>query len=120
MRREDREPMKAMKKKETNQRAGRASPSQRVHIEFHDQQAHEVCIAGTFNEWQPTATPLRSLGAGDWAAELSLPPGRFEYRLVVDGQWRCDPAASESVPNGFGSCNSVLVVASRQPGRRAP
>lgn len=85
---------------------------QRVRIEFHDEQAQEVYIAGAFNDWRPSATPLRSLGAGDWAAELSLPPGRYEYRLVVDGQWRADPGATECVPNGYGDCNCVLVVPS--------
>jgi hypothetical protein len=29
----------------------------------------------------------------------------------VDGQWICDPNASESVPNPFGGRNSILKVA---------
>jgi len=37
-------------------------------------------------------------------------PGRYEYRFVVDGQWRDDPACTERVPNGFGSENCVLRV----------
>jgi len=48
------------------------------------------------------------LGEGRWVKELALPPGRHEYRLVVDGQWRCDPAAVETVPNPFGGQNAVL------------
>lgn len=109
--------MKTMKTKETNQRAGRASPSQRVHIEFHDEQAHEVGIAGTFNDWRPATAPMISVGRGRWVKELSLPPGRYEYRFVVDGQWRTDPAVSECVPNGYGDCNGVLIVQSHPAAR---
>lgn len=50
------------------------------------------------------------LGDGKWAKELALPPGRYEYRFVVDGQWVDDPAAKESVPNPVGGFNAVLVV----------
>ena len=38
--------------------------------------------------------------------------GTYEYCLVVDGQWRPDPLAKETVPNPFGGRNSVLKVAS--------
>lgn len=45
-----------------------------------------------------------------WKATLSLPPGRYEYKFVVDGQWMSDPGAKESVRNDFGGTNSILVV----------
>jgi hypothetical protein len=48
-------------------------------------------------------------GAG-WKASVSLSPGRYEYRFVVDGQWVSDPKARESATNDFGSTNSVVVV----------
>ena len=70
----------------------------------------EVCIAGSFNEWHPAATPMISLGDGKWAKELALPPGRYEYRFVVDGQWADDPSAKETAPNPFGKFNAVLIV----------
>ena len=54
-----------------------------------------------------------SLGDGRWAKELVLPPGVYEYRLVVDGQWMPDPGATDSAPNPFGGMNSVLKVNGR-------
>lgn len=84
--------------------------SQTVRIEFAHEQAQTLFIAGTFNDWQPSATPMIALGNGRWAKELVLPPGRYEYRLVVDGEWMSDPAAPEQVPNPHGSSNSVLTV----------
>ena len=45
-----------------------------------------------------------------WVKELALPPGVYEYRLVVDGKWLPDPQAGETAPNPFGGLNSVLKV----------
>jgi 1,4-alpha-glucan branching enzyme len=79
-------------------------------VEFINPQASEVCIAGSFNDWHTSATPMISLGDGKWAKELALSPGRYEYRFVVDGQWVDDPAAKETVSNPFGGFNAVLIV----------
>ena len=83
-----------------------------IHFEFTHPTAKTVCIAGTFNHWQPEAKTLHSSGAGHWWKETNLAPGTYEYCLVVDGQWMADPLARESVPNPFGGRNSVLTVAS--------
>ena len=74
--------------------------------------AKEVCIAGSFNDWHPSVTPMISTGSGQWSEELTLAPGRYEYRFVVDGQWVDDPAAKELVANPFGGANAVLEVRS--------
>jgi len=83
---------------------------QRVHFEFTSPTAESVCIAGTFNEWRENATPMIPLQPGRWAKDLTLPPGAYEYRLVVDGQWVTDPQAAETMPNPFGGMNSVRRV----------
>jgi len=50
---------------------------------------------------------------GEWALgdKLTLLPGNYEYCLVVDGEWRPDPQADETIANPFGGLNSVLKVA---------
>jgi hypothetical protein len=53
---------------------------------------------------------MRKDGNGEWTVSVTLPPGRYEYRFVVDGQWLSDPSAKESVHNTFGGTNSVVVV----------
>ena len=80
------------------------------HITFQHPGASSVCIAGTFNDWSPDATPLLKVGDGSWAVEIAVPPGRYEYRFVVDGEWVGDPQATESVPNPFNGVNAVLVA----------
>jgi 1,4-alpha-glucan branching enzyme len=81
-------------------------------VEFILNQPHarSVAVAGSFNGWDCTRTPLSRYSAGIWKATVWLPAGRYEYRFVVDGQWLSDPGARESVPNTFGSTNSVLAV----------
>lgn len=85
-----------------------------VRLEFHHEQAQTVSIAGTFNDWNPTTTPMIALGEGRWMKELVLSPGRYEYLFVVDGAWVCGPSVPEQVPNPHGGHNSVLIVASMQ------
>jgi 1,4-alpha-glucan branching enzyme len=72
--------------------------------------AQSVCVAGSFNEWNPSRTPLTRISDGTWIGELSGISGRHEYLFVVDGQWVPDPNAKESVQNPFGGTNSVLVI----------
>lgn len=81
-----------------------------VRLELTHPNAREVCLAGTFNAWHPAATPMVALGDGRWVKELTLTPGRYEYRFVADGEWLADPGAAEVAENGFGGLNSVLVV----------
>jgi len=82
-----------------------------VTFEFTDSTATTVCIAGSFNHWQPETKPMHPLGAGHWLKETVLAPGTYEYCLVVDGRWMPDPLAKETVPNPFGGRNSLLKVA---------
>jgi len=83
-----------------------------VCFEFTHPTATTVCVAGTFNHWQPEAKALHPIGGGHWRKETVLPPGTYEYRFVVDGHWLADPLARETVPNPFGGRNSILQVAS--------
>jgi chromosome partitioning protein len=73
--------------------------------------ACDLAIAGDFNGWNPATTPLRhdeSLGV--WQTCVDVPPGRYRYRLVVDGQWVQDPYNSYVESNPFGELNNIVVV----------
>jgi 1,4-alpha-glucan branching enzyme len=72
--------------------------------------AKSVAVAGSFNDWDVHRTPMNAGAGGAWKATVWLPTGRYEYRFVADGQWISDPNARESVQNGYGSTNSVVVV----------
>ena|SRR5687768_16722861 len=70
--------------------------------------ANTVFIAGTFNSWG--LTPLSPAGEGTWAVELTLEPGEYQYRFIVDGEWVDDPQATEFIPNIYGGINCVFSI----------
>jgi len=73
--------------------------------------AKSVQIAGDFNNWQPSKTKLEKVGDGGvWQTKLRLPPGKYRYRLVVDGQWQQDPYNELTESNPFGGHNSIVEV----------
>jgi 1,4-alpha-glucan branching enzyme len=47
---------------------------------------------------------------GTWETTVALAPGRYQYKLIVDGEWIADPAAQKNVPNEHGTLNSVIEV----------
>jgi chromosome partitioning protein len=73
--------------------------------------ARHVLLAGDFNNWSPVATPMQSGGTNVWTARLPLRPGRYRYRLVVDGKWMTDPNNTYVESNEFGELNNIVEVA---------
>jgi hypothetical protein len=83
-----------------------------VRFELSAPTASHVTLVGSFNGWNPEATPLvRDSITGTWRVALRLPPGRHVYTFVVDGDVTADPAAPRAADDDFGSENSVLLVA---------
>jgi 1,4-alpha-glucan branching enzyme len=83
---------------------------ERISLEVFHPDATEVFVAGSFNGWDPSATPLQPQGDGRWAVELILKRGKYEYRFLVDGQWMDDPLSPAYVSNPFGGLNCILAV----------
>jgi len=89
-------------------------PPREVIIRFTDSAAGDVRIAGDFNGWVPDRG-VRSLIASEgesrvWTKILTLEPGTYQYRYVVDGEWREDPTNPKSAPGPTGQPNSILHV----------
>jgi 1,4-alpha-glucan branching enzyme len=87
------------------------SLQRKIRFEFSAPEAKEISLAGNFNQWNTQANPMKKDKKGIWKATLSLEPGRYEYRLIVDGNWENDPSCSSSVANEFGGENCVRIVA---------
>jgi 1,4-alpha-glucan branching enzyme len=82
----------------------------KVTFEFYAPEARKVILAGSFNNWRTNEASLIRDKSGRWTVSVDLPPGRYEYRYVVDGNWSNDQRPTERVANPFGSYNSVLEV----------
>ena len=75
-----------------------------------------VCVAGEHNNWSPASTPMRyNPSAGVHELCLPLAPGRYRYRLVINGRWLADPYNPVTEPNPFGDRDSILEVAPAHP-----
>ncbi|MCC6651711.1 MAG: hypothetical protein IT348_11235, partial [Candidatus Eisenbacteria bacterium] len=70
-----------------------------------------VNVAGEFNSWSTSADAMKKQADGTWTLTKALPAGRYAYKFVVDGtNWKEDPAAKETVDDGYGGKNAVVVV----------
>ena len=71
--------------------------------------AKEVILVGDFNGWDVNNGGIRMKKSDDgiWTAGVELTSGRYEYKFIVDGEWKLDPENNQTVANGFGSLNSV-------------
>jgi 1,4-alpha-glucan branching enzyme len=70
--------------------------------------ADEVILMGDFNNWSPKKHPMRRDENGMWNKVVMLAPGGYEYKFLVDGQWREDPRNDHLCPNCFGTYNSII------------
>lgn len=90
--------------------AGKPAP-QKITFSYFAPQAASVLVAGDFTRWETSPIRLVREQSGVWKTTVALKPGKYEYRLLVDGQWQNDPSCPELQPNEFGSANCVLSVA---------
>jgi WD40 repeat protein len=72
--------------------------------------AKNVFLAGSFNGWNTTSTPMHRTQGDEWQAQVTLKPGHHEYKFIADGHWTQDPANIDSASDLFGGKNSVITV----------
>jgi len=70
--------------------------------------AKEVILMGDFNHWNSKKHLMKKDGNGVWNKAVILPPGNYEYKFLVDGQWKEDPQNDQTCLNCFGSYNNIL------------
>ena len=88
---------------------------QKVIFSYTAPTAQTVLLAGDFTGWNQAPVSLKKDKKGVWKKTISLAPGKYEYRLLVDGEWRDDPHCPNRQPNQFGGENCVCVVDSVSP-----
>jgi len=81
-----------------------------IRFAAHAPGAREVLVAGDFNDWSPQSTPMTRQNSDDFETLVPLEPGRYRYRLVVDGRWQQDPCNEKVEANPYGELNSIVEV----------
>lgn len=98
------------KKKKPARKAKEAVHNRNVEFTFYAPMAREVYLASEFNDWDTQTLPMKKSRGGIWKARIKLPPGRYEYKLFVDGCWVHEIPDAEIVPNCFGTYNCIICV----------
>ena len=97
-----------MSRIKSSQKSGR----RRVIFSLESPDAKEVILMGDFNQWNPKKHPMEKYKNGVWKKTTMLFPGTYEYRFMVDGQWKNDPNNNQTRANQFGTKNNFIVVPS--------
>jgi 5'-AMP-activated protein kinase regulatory beta subunit len=82
---------------------------------------NEVLISGSWKKWQileKLSKEVKETGETFFRINLTLLTGTYEYKFVVDGEWRYDPT-SPVVDDQHGSYNNFVKVRS-PPARSTP
>jgi 5'-AMP-activated protein kinase regulatory beta subunit len=84
---------------------------ERIRFRVEVPRAKKVMLAGDFTDWGTNPRLMRRATPGGqmFVAQVTLAPGTYQYKFIVDGAWVKDPQA-QSVPNCFGTLNSLCVV----------
>jgi beta-lactamase regulating signal transducer with metallopeptidase domain len=69
--------------------------------------ARIVAVAGTFNKWNQSQLLFAREG-DEWVCRVNLPPGTYQYKFIIDGNWITDPGNNQLVDDGRGNTNSLL------------
>lgn len=69
----------------------------------------KVLISGQMNEWTPSKGVLFEKD-GKWHIDFRLFPGKYQYKLILDGKMVCDRTNPDSVSNNSGGYNSLLTL----------
>ena len=77
------------------------------------QGAQTITIAGDFNSWSSTETPLKkSAKDGSFSVKIPLEAGKeYQFRYLLDGsRWENDWAADKYIPAPFSHTDNSVVI----------
>jgi 1,4-alpha-glucan branching enzyme len=82
----------------------------RVTFSLVTHEAKDVRLTGTFNNWDINKHPMKTKKDGVWTKTVMIPPGIYEYKFLVDDEWRHDYTNDHVTYNEHGTLNSLIVV----------
>ena len=83
----------------------------KITFSFDSSDAKEVILMGDFNNWNPKKHPMKQESNGRWTKSVIIPPGEYQYKFLVDGQWKEDPQNEQTCLNCFGTYNNIFNLA---------
>ena len=84
--------------------------SRPVQFEYNNNEASSVFLVGDFNAWDRKKHEMKKNDEGTYSKTLMLTPKPYEYKFLVDGQWKKDPLNKVLSFNCFRKWNNVIYV----------
>lgn len=82
---------------------------------YRNERAKSVYIVGDFNNWNSYSHPMQKNLAGLWEVEIDIPPGRYAYRFIIDGNYKNDPLGRVAAYDRFNNEFTLLEVPLKEP-----
>jgi len=91
--------------------AGPRQTKEGVLFSYYDPSARDVRLVGDFTDWEPLENSMvQEDGKHIWTVKVPLGAGTYQYKFIVDGEWKVDPGNPEVVTTSTGARNSALNV----------
>lgn len=90
-----------------------STPKKEKKVEFRvrGNPGSKVFLAGTFTRWASGRIALNDNGGcGIFKGEVTLSPGTYEYKFIVNDDWIQDPENPKFKLSDLGTINSVVIV----------
>lgn len=92
----------------------RSNGSQTVLLKLNYKGDGRLYITGEFNDWEKPGIPLSQQSGNRYAAQLSLEPGVYEYKILLvegsDERWIDFSEETYTVSDGFGGINGLIFI----------
>lgn len=92
----------------------RQNDSQTVILNLKHSGDGQLYILGDFNDWDHPGIPLSRQSGSRYAAQLSLSPGVYEYKILLvagsEETWIDFSDETYTVPDGFGGENGLIFI----------
>ena len=99
------------KAKTANKFVSSVQKKRRITFTYRAENGCSVFLAGNFNKWSATAKAMTDKkNIGVYTAIVTLAPGSYEYKFVINDIWCADPECADWVQNSHGTLNSVKHV----------
>jgi len=79
-----------------------------VKFSIYAPRASSVKVAGDFNVWNPEQGRMQMGVDGVWTVTLPIPPGKHNYKFILDGNWIVDPNNPDFEKDVRGNVNSII------------
>ena len=88
----------------------KSKPICKVTFSILAEEAKEVSVVGSFNEWDAKVAPLKKLKNGTFKGTVNLDKdSSYEFKYIVDGAYVNDDAADAYAWNDFASADNGVI-----------